>query len=275
MWLIQIADIHNSNNYTLEKINKISDEMVTSINNYIKADDLVVFTICGDILNKGREVGFRETLHFLDLIKEKINSKNIEFVICPGNHDIVDKNGEKSFKDIDKFIFKVSLDSTIKFEGQSINIKTIKDIDFIIINSSFHLDHTYGKIDLSELDKILKQSKCNEKIVILHHHLIPIREGETSTIVNSYEFFKTLEDKNILAILHGHQHMKMDMVVGNNLTRIIGVGSILADIETNYNNQFNLIQIEESKITNIIEFKYNMDEMGNGTLGKFIGTKQL
>lgn len=104
---------------------------------------------------------------------------------------------------------------------------------------------------------------------------VPVREGETSTIVNAYEFFKTLEGKNILAILHGHQHMKMDMVVGNNLARIIGVGSILADIETNYNNHLNLIQIEESKIRNIIEFKYNMDEMGNGTFGKFTGIERL
>lgn len=275
MWLIQIADIHNSNKQTLKKIKKISDEMITSINNYIKSDDLVVFIICGDILNQGQEVGFRDTLDFLNLIKKNINSENIEFVICPGNHDIVNNNGIKSFKDIDKFIFEVSLDSTIKFERQSINIKTINNIDFIIINSSFHLDHKYGKIDLVELNKILKESKCNEKIVILHHHLIPVREGETSTIVNAYEFFKTLEGKNILAILHGHQHMKMDMVVGNNLARIIGVGSILADIETNYNNQFNLIQIEESKIRNIIEFKYNMDEMGNGTFGKFTGIERL
>lgn len=275
MWLIQIADIHNSNKHTLEKIDKISDEMVTSINHYIKPDDLVVFTICGDILNQGQEVGFKDTLYFLDLIKKYINSNNIEFVICPGNHDIVNNNGIKSFKDIDKFIFDVSLDSKVKFDRQSINIKTINNIDFIIINSSFHLDHTYGKIDLKELNEILRQSKCNEKIIILHHHLIPIREGETSTIVNSYEFFKTLENKNILAILHGHQHMKMDMVVGNNLTRIIGVGSILEKIETNFNNQFNLIQIEEGEIRKIIEFKYNMDEMGNGTLGKFIGIEQL
>lgn len=275
MWLIQIADIHNSNRQTFEKIKKIANEMVTCINDNVRSDDLVVFTICGDILNKGQEIGFGDTLYFINIIKKNITSKHIEFVICPGNHDIVNSNGIKSFKKLDEFIFNLSLDTNVIFEKNSINIKTINNIDFIIINSSFHLDHTYGKIDLEKLNDILNKSKCNEKIVILHHHMIPVKEGETSTIVNSYEFLRTLEGQNILAILHGHQHMKMEMVVGSGLTKIIGVGSILTDIETNYNNQFNLIEIEKNNLKSIIEFKYNMDEMGNGTLGRFIERKRL
>lgn len=275
MWILQIADLHNSNKNTFEKMNKIIEEMSICINANVSSTEQLIFAICGDVLNKGDTSGFEDTLEFLQKMLDKIDNKNVEFVICPGNHDIVTNACGKSFKELDKFIFKLTLDSKIKFEDNSVNLKTINNIDFIIINSSYHLDTKYGKIDLVKLKKILDESKNEKKVIIIHHHLIPIKESENSTIVNSYEFFRLLEGKNILAILHGHQHMKIEIVVGTGLTRIIGVGSLLAEIDYNYNNQFNLININESNIENIIEHKYNMDEMGNGTLGKFMEYRRL
>lgn len=266
MWLVQISDIHNSNNYKIKTLEKIVSEMSNSINEYIKKDDLIMFIICGDIINKGDSNGFKSTLDFLDDIKNNIKSNNIEYIVCPGNHDIVNN----SFLDLNKFIFKLTNDSRINFENNSVNIKKVEDIEFIVINSSFHLDYNYGKIDLLKLSEVIKKRECKDSIIILHHHLIPIREGENSTIVNTYEFFKLLESQNVLAILHGHQHMKVNLEIGGNLSKIIGVGSILSEIETNYNNQFNLIEIDNGEIKNITEFKFHKDEMGDGTLGKFI-----
>ena len=273
MWLIQIADIHNASKYTMEKMKKISTEMAIVINNHVKENELLVFVICGDIINQGKEHGFEETKDFLNIITSKINSKNIKYIICPGNHDIVNGLGRKSFKELDKFIFDLSLTSEVSFQKDSVNIVSVNKIDFLIINSSYHFNQNYGKIDLEKLKKVLDISENEEKVIVLHHHLIPMREGENSTVVNTYEFLKMLEGYKILAILHGHQHMKIEMRMGSDSYQIIGVGSILANIETNYNNQFNLIKIDEKKITKKLEFKFTMEEMGDSAIGKFIEKK--
>lgn len=270
MWIIQIADLHNSSKYTSTKMKKISDEMIVAINRIVTANEMLVFSICGDILNKGEKVGFADTKDFLSRILNDINTKNVQVVLCPGNHDIVEVEGIKSFNELDKFIFKLNNSSSIRFQNNSVNLKTINNIDFIMINSSYHFNHKYGKIELEKFNNILNKSTNECKIVMLHHHLIPIREGEISTTVNTYEFLKLIEDKNILAILHGHQHMKMEIVIGKNSCKVIGVGSLLTDIEPNYNNQFNMIKIENNRIERIIEFKYHLDELGSCSLGKFV-----
>jgi DNA repair exonuclease SbcCD nuclease subunit len=257
----------------MENNKKIISEMKEVINKNIIEEDFIIFGICGDIFDKGDLNEFNETKDFFDKLLKDIKSKNTKLVLCPGNHDIILNSKKiKSFEELDKLIFKLTGNTDINYQRGNVNLITIDDIDFILINSSYHLNHEYGKIDLNDLNKILRTSK-NNKIILIHHHMIPIREGEKSTIVNSYEFLKTLENEKVLAILHGHQHMKMGITIGENLCRVIGVGSLLTDISTNYNNQFNMINVENGKIEKIIEYKYNADEMGSVTLGKFIENK--
>lgn len=272
MWILQLADLHNSNNYNSDRVEKIIKEMIAIINNKVMKNEELVFIICGDILNKGINDGYSASLYLIQNICKEINVESVKFLVCPGNHDIVNSDLGSPFKQLDKFIFNLTMDTKISFDGKNTNMITINNIDFIMINSSYHLNHEYGKIDLDSLNFILNSSH-NKKVIILHHHLIPIREGENSTVVNSYEFFKILELNNVLAILHGHQHMKMQMVIGESLTKIIGVGSIFAEIATNYNNQFNLFKISGGEIQDIWEFKYNADEMGEGSIGRFIGKR--
>lgn len=271
MWIVQIADLHNISICKSEKKKKIINEMKEVINKNIVEEDSIVFAICGDIFDKGNANDFSETKDFFDRLLEEIKSKNIKFVICPGNHDIISNpRNKKTFEKIDKFIFELTVSTDINYESRSVNLVGIDDIDFILINSSYHLNHKYGKIDLDNLGQILRESKNENKVILVHHHMIPIREGDASTIVNTYEFFKVLEGSKVLAILHGHQHMKMGITVGDNLCRIVGVGSLLTNIDTNYNNQFNMICIEDGRIEKILEYKYSMEEMGNESLGKFI-----
>jgi 3',5'-cyclic AMP phosphodiesterase CpdA len=92
MKIIHISDFHyKSRSYEKFTEEGIIDELCTSLSNYKKSIDLVIFT--GDLVNSGKNIGdFNEAKKFfIDKIAKSLDITNNNIIICPGNHDI-DRN---------------------------------------------------------------------------------------------------------------------------------------------------------------------------------------
>ena len=130
----------------------------------------------------------------------KLNRSNI--IACPGNHDIVDNK----FSDYDGFIYGLRRDHEMDFTEHSFRVINIEDITFLLLNSSYHLDHKYGLIDTDVFNIDMTEGKNTKKILVLHHHILNQFRDDTSAIRNAYDLVQFIEKNPFDMILHGHQH---------------------------------------------------------------------
>ena len=243
MYLLQIADLHINNDFDFEAFkNEFNLAIKQSKLDEIR-DDIIV-CILGDIIDMGQGKYFEKAKEVMDFIKEK--GYTLEFV--PGNHDIV--NGKlEAFNEFIKMYVPYS------FEEKSVIERSYDDINLILINSVYHCDYTYGKINLKELD-IIEKKNC-KSICMMHHTILSENESDQSALRNAYQFLEEISKKNIIAILHGHTHGYKDIIV-NGSCNIIGVGPFFKDVP-NINHQCNIIEVNNGFIEKIVNCRYNAD----------------
>jgi 3',5'-cyclic AMP phosphodiesterase CpdA len=267
MWLIQLSDLHFTPFIRLsmpyEKLIKIMREVLL---NFIPEKSSIVVCVCGDIVYKGDKRGYDLAERFFYELQHSFNFDFI-FCFCPGNHDII-KN-EDNFSSFNRFVFSVSNQNyTTMFSSEKSVISIcVRDYQVVLVNSAYHRDIAYGLVNIEELHNELISSKSTNKIVVIHHHPIPVAKNDLSVIRNSYEFLTLCSEYNVLAILHGHRHMSNSLLMGSNNTAIIGVGSPFFLDTKNINNQFNIIQCDKGLIIQAISFRYIADKLQNGRLG--------
>jgi 3',5'-cyclic AMP phosphodiesterase CpdA len=234
-----------------------------------KGADLVI-VIGGDIVSKGSSAGYALALQFFRELENSISAK-VRYLVCPGNHDIIDE--DRDFKDYNKFVWALTSETVCYFDATSkVSIVPIKDYDFVIINSSYHVDPKYGYVDTTALEAKLATSKAKFKVALLHHHFIPISTDKKSSLINSYETLRLLLKNNALLILHGHMHTEKILSVGINNTAVLGVGSLFDLLPGNLNNQFNLVSLEDGKLAKATSFRFVLDSNSayDGLEGDFI-----
>jgi len=192
----------------------------------------------------------------------------LHFCICPGNHDI-DVRDKNKFSAFDRFAISLAGDSRFTFSKRTSRSATYGNTDVIAVNTVYHGDHTYGEIDLDELCDNLKKSKAENRIIICHHHLIPVTRKNKSQVVNAYLFLQLVSEFKVSAILHGHIHMSSVLSFGEYGCRIVGVSSLLFPPISNINNQFNLLKFDGGKLSEGYNFRYIRDGIHKGQLGYF------
>lgn len=254
MLILQIADLHISQN--IDENNKL-DELYRSILKNYTENEKIIILICGDIIDCGDELNgvcvdekIKCASKFLDSLKEKFRKFDFDIEFVPGNHDI----HKKSFEKFNDLISKYNNKKYSFTEDETGIIRKYDDFDILLMNSSFHFDRKFGKVDLKCLDKL---DKDKPSIIALHHTFLSENDNDNSAIRNSYKFFEKIEEKNIIALLHGHTHGYKDIKIGKNCL-VVGVGPFIKNVE-NVNNQFNLIEIDEQSIRKISNCCYHAD----------------
>lgn len=268
MWILQISDIHFSPkrkptlNYN--RFVKLLDDILCKT---IPKSEPILVAVCGDITFKGQKSGYDLAERFFLSLKDKLSFNTLCFP-CPGNHDII-KN-EEQFESFNRFSWNITKNGDLAFTSE----KSVVSVDYkyyhiVVLNSAYHRDHTYGLVNLDDFNLELSKYPGKPKIVILHHHPIPVEKSDYSTLRNAYEFLTIASENNALVIFHGHRHMAHSLTIGPGNTALIGVGSPFFLDSLNINNQLNILHIDNNKIKKALSFRYIADLKKDGRVGSF------
>jgi len=248
--IIHISDTHFGDPSPTFDRGSIKRALIKQIN---EIDEEKILVISGDITYKASQQGYRDAERFFSEVIGSCKISRSNIVACPGNHDIA-SDGEP-FKEFDRFIYTLRRDNAIEFANNSSVLLTIQDTCFLLVNSASHLDHRYGNIPdstFSLLDKEISTLKhCSRRVAITHHHLIGQELNDTSTTRNAYRFLYNLDQASFNYVLHGHQHSKLDLVVGQNKIRILSARS-MSYHGRGYSNGITIIDLESGTATPVI-----------------------
>ncbi|WP_131107509.1 metallophosphoesterase [Pseudomonas sp. Sample_10] len=247
--IIHVTDPHFGNESPTYNREKIKTAFIDKINN--EPGDKVLI-ISGDITYKGRPQGYDEASEFFSSVIIECGISRSNVIACPGNHDILP---DITFNKFDKFIYSLRRDDIFSASQKNESTIEIGDTIFVTSNSSYHLDHKYGLIPDSTIEKLFAQRErilqFDHKIFITHHHLINQRDGDLSTIRNTHKLLHTLDQLQFDYVLHGHQHSSSDLSFGERGTKILS-GRSLNFHDKGYHNGFSTIAKETGTIKRFI-----------------------
>jgi len=273
MWLLQIADIHiNDQNPSALSSDRCLELMHKKILEKVPSGTSIKVALCGDIVFQGRKYGYSMANDFLNKMVDTL-PYDIDFAICPGNHDIV-PGDPNPFNEFNRFLFNFKKSTQASFGARS-SVAVMDEVEFelILLNTAYHGDHKYGLVDIDKYVEALSNSGIN-KVVVMHHNFMQLTNDDRSTIGNAYEFLNISLQNNVRTILHGHGHIQNTMTFGQNQLKSIGVGSLLYTPRPNYNNQFNLLEISAGVLDQAYNYKFSGDALCEvtGLTGDFVHT---
>ncbi|MGR61030.1 metallophosphoesterase [Escherichia coli] len=254
MDIIHLSDLHFGDPNAPFQESKLAD----SLSKYILENtENPILLISGDVTIKGQRNGYGIASTFFEkLIADgKLNRSNI--IACPGNHDIVDNK----FSDYDGFIYGLRRDHEMDFTEHSFRVINIEDITFLLLNSSYHLDHKYGLIDTDVFNIDMTEGKNTKKILVLHHHILNQFRDDTSAIRNAYDLVQFIEKNPFDMILHGHQHSEQLYHLGKCKVPVISARSGNFN-QRGYLNAFNHYNFSNETLSiNSFAFENNNHEI--------------
>lgn len=299
MKIFQFSDLHLDEKFDIDEYKSMLEKMCEIIKANSICGETIYLLCCGDIVDKGNERVYAEKAEqVFDEMRRLLEPWKVEFIFVPGNHDLcTDTADKKRFGCIEK-MFRSSIRGKNNVDEKTLNrfqnfitqyntridvinnnviLYETPDIDFLLLNSVYHKDHTYGKFDLELLNRRISESR-KPIVVVMHHTLMNRYEDDRSSITNGYDFLNQMETHNVIGVLHGHTHGYSNILIGNNC-RVIGVGSLFKYFP-NCNNQFNIINVGANRIDSVINYRYSADLdkfskhelFNNPTKGHFEGT---
>ncbi len=270
MVIIQLSDVHFSKNTTPTLgFQTFAERLNDTLVNHIEKGDQINIVICGDIVFKADTDGYKLAIRFFNFLSKYLDY-TISYYACPGNHDIIGVGND--FQLFNAFVWQLTKTSDISFctNRTSVSVNYKNKYHIILANSSYHKDHKYGLVNINDIRQELKKYSHLCKIIVLHHHLIPVHKNDISTIRNSYELLVTAASQRVIAIIHGHRHTSHCMSICKNNIPIIGVGSPFFLDSPNINNQVNILKFSSDGLNTAISLKYFADHEENGKVGCFI-----
>ena len=188
----------------------------------------LVLALTGDLFWQGSDVRFDEARRFFGrLIHAGIPGGNI--LLCPGNHDLNTRRPSAPFEAFDRLSCSIRSDNLLVFSSATVKTIVVADGFFVLLNSAYHQDHTYGLINLDELRAALEAPldlrRASWRIAMTHHHLIGQIRDDASTTRNAYPLLQILDHHTFRLILHGHQHAHQELPIGRAGMLLLGVGS--------------------------------------------------
>ena len=206
----------------------------------------------GDLGLKGTNQ--EESARFLVTLAEDLKLDRDRIVCVPGNHDVERENLSNPFHNYERALYTITGDSTRTAALAATSYRN-GDAEFVLVNSAYHLDIAFGKVDCDALRRTVQRlSSDATKIVVVHHNSIPVDEGDPSTIKNAYEFLTIVSSTGCEVLLHGHQHASLSLTVGSQ-TKLVGVGTVNFLPARNVNNQFNIVEVGKR----VIRFRFHAD----------------
>lgn len=249
MRIIQISDLHIAPNFDTshEKI-KIIKSMCEFIRSTIPKTEEIIFFVLGDIGDCGNPASYQSASIVFDYLLDQLRGWKVAFEFIPGNHDLYNK----SFNDFDQFISKYQ-NTKHQFTDNPTFSTVYGDINFIFASSITHANWQNGQVDSESIERNIKLDLAN--VLILHHSLINEDATDHSSVSDVSSILPMLSKYKIEFVLHGHTHECRNIVINKNI-QLIGTGSLLAKMDENDNNQFNIMQVQKGKINKIINCRY-------------------
>jgi 3',5'-cyclic AMP phosphodiesterase CpdA len=245
--LLHVSDIHAKPGDPFDRYN-------VEIKQALDGAPVDFIAATGDLGLKGKDAEYAAT--FLLSLATELGLTASSIVCCPGNHDISSKASPGRFAGYLRAMTKLYGDPSGADPTDGSSHKIYDTVGFVSINSAFHGDYTFGRVDLDAVERSLDAiASVETKIVLVHHHLISTILEE-SEIKNAYELLRLLTARRVKAVLHGHRHMLMRLTVGDE-TRIIGAGTLNFEPHPDVGRQFNYIEVGRR----IVRYRFQADAL--------------
>lgn len=226
--IVHLSDLHFGDPKAVLNRHEVSRVLKALLT---KAGPDATLVLSGDITFKGQQKGYDEATEAMRDTLNEFGLSSHRIIICPGNHDIV-KLGERqpSFGAFDAWSAGIRNDKHCTFTATTCRQVVCESIDFLLLNSAYHGDITYGMVDFARLDEVLRDMGTmpvdgRVRVAVMHHHLIPVSADENSATRNAHGVLSRLAKHGFSVLLHGHQHMLLSLKVGDSAMQISGVGS--------------------------------------------------
>lgn len=243
--LIHLSDMHfdASDRNTLPF--KFIEDSLTSFITGLVGDKILI--LGGDITYQGSKRGYELAARFFESIVARTGLERSNIIVCPGNHDIM---RHEKFEGIDGFTYALRKDKALEFRRAHCYVLRAHDIEFIINNSAYHENHQYGLADLDSVSECLTSPRPSSvaRILVSHHHFMPLFENDTSATRNAYGLISLADSHQVRLALHGHQHFNMGFPMGHTPIHCFGVSSFNFD-SSGILNGLNHYAIDAESIT--------------------------
>jgi len=263
--ILHLTDLHFGENLSKSlsirdfKYNHIAKLITETVKKEYSKCNIIV-AIGGDITNKGKEKKYQYAIDFFNVIKQELSDFKIDFVLCPGNHDI-ESGSENWFSNFNIFSGELTGDDIFLYSKKKTSVLYEKNNwSFIAINSVYHGNHQFGLIELEQLEQNFEAAKY-PIVLITHHHFIPLFEKDVSTTRNAYDFLRLCQKYDVKIVLHGHIHSSFKIIMSTKESEfiIVGCGATLPELKTNYNNKFNITKLHDDKTYEISSYSIIYD----------------
>ncbi len=223
MKILHISDTHigEKDHYNEESLRIALKE--------IEDNDINMLIHSGDLTQDGNLKYYKKAREIFDEIE-------IPYIIIPGNHD--KRSGGLS-------LFK-------EYFGSPNGVFESQDAVVIYVDSAVP-DTDVGRVGMVKYDMIKEALAENSskpiKIVVLHHHTVPIPKAgrERNVLSNAGDLLELFLKADVDLVLSGHRHYPNVHRIEN--TVFVNAGTT-SDKKTRYGdiNSYNLIQIEENRL---------------------------
>ena len=245
--------------------------------------------LSGDLTFEASKEEYASALEFVNFMRSTYNLNDNCYSICPGNHDL--KFSEKPYSEDDKvtIAYDSSKEAYIDFYRQVFGADPTESlysirrfltpdlvpIEVIAINSCLlqqDKDHFRGMgyVGNDQRDEIegklaLTKGKKVFRILVMHHHLMPVMFSEEPKVSEMYSL--TLDSEaisqfvlrnGINVVLHGHAHkefyseiVRISKEGSRKKYHVIGIGSAgatAADLSDGRKNMFGLLTFSKDSL---------------------------
>lgn len=219
------------------------------INHY--APDFIVCT--GDVVSRADERDMRKAMASALEFKRALRAPVFS---VPGNHDLYDQDyqyipdlyaqwcADEEFTCSDDSTLWVGINSG--YQNTSDDYSPVPNLTDVLAKIK------RGDVDKGQIARIrelAEEHPAHQKILCIHHHLIPVYNRVYKTSYNSdivesaAEINEVLRDKGFDLVLGGHKH-SLEVNLLNGITHVTG-GSLLAKLPYGFDNSFNLISTDQ------------------------------
>ncbi len=222
MKILHVSDSHVS---LSERFNR---EALLSALAELNSGDFDLFIHSGDVTNRAKREQFEEAADLLSVV-------DVPAVIIPGNHD--KRSGGLP-------LFKQSL-------GPPKGVKELDGTLIVFLDSGVN-DQDDGRIGQVQFEMLKENLSRHEdistKIVVLHHHTIPIpwTGKERNVLSNAGDLLELFLRSDVDLVLSGHKHFPNSYKIEG--TVFVNAGTV-SDKKTRYGdtNSYNIIEIEKDR----------------------------
>lgn len=294
--ILWVSDLHFSKEYeggchhNFDKDSYENNRLANVISRAIKDHEInepnaIIAT--GDFTYSADKEEFDKALDFLNDLKSQYNLGSYRIALCPGNHDLsfsedvsardasVTKTTEEAKKEYSSFYSQIynrqpndQLYSIRRFLTRSLVPVEIICLNSVVLQQDKEMFQGMGYVGQEQLNNIEKELEKTRdtnayRILILHHHLIPVayvepieKHRKYSVTLDAGRIYEFINRNSIKLVLHGHGHKNFYAMLSTDskakkfctLIALGSTGAIESDRGDGVPNMFGVLEFKKNSI---------------------------